>query len=150
MSQKRDLFLKWYFHMLVLLYTSGIKKIKQFQKPKIYFVFKHTIFLLLRSPMYTTTFMSGSQIPNSLCHDVIVDSGTTIRKGPYSWWALYRYERNAMTCMVLPNPISSARITLFFLREKRNIYFKLSSNKTTRKTDPIYFKIILDWTKKND
>ena len=48
----------------------------------------HTMFLLLMSPRYTTTFIWGAQSWISLCQETSVERGTTTRKGPYSWWSL--------------------------------------------------------------
>ncbi|TNN45052.1 hypothetical protein EYF80_044758 [Liparis tanakae] len=63
--------------------------------------------------------MLGAHSCISLCQEVSVERGTTSRKGPYSWWSLNRQFRNEIVWIVLPKPISSARMQLLPLREGR-------------------------------
>lgn len=89
------------------------------------------ICLLIILPWYTTTFRSV-HVRNSLSQFVIVESGAMIRKGPLIPVRRISY-RNVMDWMVLPRPISSAKMQ--FRLKAKNIYLLLSSK-----------KVLLKWT----
>lgn len=55
-----------------------------------------TLFRLLISPKYITTFISGAQSLNSLCQAAMVERGTTNTLGPYTWNVLYKIDKNPM------------------------------------------------------
>ena len=83
-----------------------------------------TVFLLLTSPRQMMALISGAHDSNSLCQAGIVDRGTTTRNGPQSWCSWQSQWRKEMVWIVLPRPISSARITelpLKKLKEKQQI-----------------------------
>lgn len=44
------------------------------------------------------------------CETLTYDKGTMIRNGPFTFFASIKYVSSPMVCMVLPKPISSAKI----------------------------------------
>mmetsp|Transcript_56160 Transcript_56160/g.93277 ORF Transcript_56160/g.93277 Transcript_56160/m.93277 type:complete len:232 (+) Transcript_56160:2688-3383(+) len=71
-------------------------------------------------PWYSTDGMNGHHLASSFCQLASVDRGATMRNGPNSFFS-HRWARKPMVIIVLPRPISSARMPLIpFLNNEIN------------------------------